>query len=152
MPDGRTEVLVFDFPEPPERLEGLLMGALERAESGGAVRVLEVIFVGRDDGGEITALRLDGRSGGLVTALTDFRLEPRGRGRFADVPPDLEELGTEIADGAAIVALLVEHRWAIALEDAVGRSGGRPLGFETPRGEEAPDLAACALTAVHAAA
>jgi hypothetical protein len=143
-------VLVFGFEERAERLEGLLIGALERAESGGAVRVLEVIFAGRDDAGELTALRLDGRSSGLVTALTDFRLNPGRHQRFAKVPPELEELGAEIAPGEAMVAVLVEHRWATALEDAVARSGGRPLAVESARGGPELDLGECALAAARA--
>jgi hypothetical protein len=34
--------------------------------------------------------------------------------------------GAELAPGAAIAAVLVEHTWARALEDAVAQSGGTP--------------------------
>ena len=148
---ARTEVLVFDFPQQRGRLEGLLEGALERAESGGAVRVLEVIFVGRDpDGDGIRALRLEGGSGGLVTALSDFRLG-RAQEGTAEVPDGADALAAEIAPGEAIVAVLVEHRWAAALDDAVTRSGGHALICDSAPAGTKPDLAVSALSAVRAA-
>jgi len=35
-----------------------------------------------------------------------------------------------LAKGEAIAAVLAEHVWAIALEDAVARSGGTPVASE----------------------
>ena len=143
---ARTEVLVFDFPRHRGRLEGMIGGALERAESGGAVRVMEVILVGRDGDGEgVTALRLEGGGGGFVTALSDFRL---GHARPQKLTAGVEALAAEIGPGRAIVAILLEHRWAAALEDAVARSGGRPLAVEAAPAGAQRELAASALAAV----
>jgi hypothetical protein len=50
-----------------------------------------------------------------------------------------------------MVAVLVEHKWAGALEDAVSRTGGTPLTNAfvetTELGELAPDLLAAAAAA-----
>ena len=60
----------------------------------------------------------------------------------------LLQLGAELAPGAAIAAVLVEHTWARALEDAVSQSGGRPLSRDfvdaTSLAELAPQLLAAA--------
>jgi hypothetical protein len=126
---GPTQLLVFGFPSAEGRVEGRIGGALERAESGGALRILRAIFVGRDGAtGELAATDLKGSSGGLVAPLLSFRLDPKRRG---DVSSEfLAELGALIEPGEAMVAVLVEHSWAAALADAVAWSGGKELADE----------------------
>jgi hypothetical protein len=57
-------------------------------------------------------------------------------------------LETALEPGAAMAAVLVEHVWARAVEDAVSRTGGTPLASEfvdaTALGELAADLLAAA--------
>jgi hypothetical protein len=146
-------VLVIDFPPPDARFEGQLLGALERAESGGALRVRDALVVGREPGsGELFMLRRTGGAAGLIGAATDFRLDERRR-RAATAKclsgPDaasLEALGAAVAPGGAVVAVVVEHAWAAVLADAVDRAGAQLVHDETVA--EVPDLAARALAAV----
>ena len=42
----------------------------------------------------------------------------------------LRDLGAALEPGTALAAVLVEHVWARALEDAVSRVSGRPLATE----------------------
>lgn len=42
----------------------------------------------------------------------------------------LHELGERLEPGGAIAAVLVDHVWRRTLEDAVSRTGGRPLVTE----------------------
>ena len=39
----------------------------------------------------------------------------------------LRDLGASLRPGSALAAVLVEHIWSRALDDAVSRVGGRPL-------------------------
>jgi hypothetical protein len=132
-----AQLLVYGF-GPNADFEGRLVGALERIESGGALRVLEALFVASDpETGELVAADLVGDSGGIVGPLLSFRLEPSARRRAteraldpdrAGVPADvLRDLAKTLEPGAAMVAVLVEHKWAGALEDAVSRTGGTLL-------------------------
>ena len=126
---GPTQLLVFGFGSAEGRFEGRLGGALERAESGGALRILRAIFVGRDAAtGELAATDLEGGAGGLVAPLLSFRLDPQRRGAASS--EFLVELGALIHPGEALVAVLVEHSWAAALADAVAASGGTELADE----------------------
>ena len=126
---GPTQLLVFGFAAAEGRFEGRLGGALERAESGGALRILRAIFVGRDAAtGELAATDLKGSAGGLVAPLLSFRLDPKRRGAVSS--EFLAELGALIEPGEAMVAVLVEHSWAAALAEAVAWSGGRELADE----------------------
>jgi hypothetical protein len=114
------------------RFQGQLVGALERMESGGTVRIVEALFLARDtDTGELAALDLHSRgAGSLVSPLLDFRLDPGERERAtaraleAAGGDELRAVGAALPPGAAITAVLVEHTWAQVLEDAVSRSGG----------------------------
>ena len=127
-----AQLLVFGFNVAEARFEGGLCGALERAESGGALRIRRAVFVGRDVGsGDLELVDLHGGSGGLVAPLLSFRLDPARRREITAATPDtLRALGAELAPGEAVVAVLVEHSWAAVLADEVARSGGRSLADE----------------------
>jgi hypothetical protein len=133
-----VQLLVYQF-GPDSRFEGQLGGALERFEGRGALRILEVMFIQRDaETGELVAIDLVGEgAGGLIAPILDFRLDAAARRRATEralqagtpgIPGDtLRELGSALAPGAAIAALLLEHVWAEALEDAIARTAGARL-------------------------
>ena len=134
------QLLVFGF-DANASFEGQLVGALERLESGGAVRILDVLFVAADEAtGEPVAINLQGGTGGLIAKLLDFRLDPAARRKAAEralgedadagMADLLRDLGRALDPGTALAAVLVEHIWARALEDAVSRVSGRPLASE----------------------
>ena len=117
---------------PEARFEGQLIGALERVESGGAVRVLDAFFLRREpETGELAAVSLrGGPSGGMLAQLLGFRLDEGERaiatrraleGPAADTVHQVAEM---LEPGDAIAAVLIEHAWAGTLEDAVARLGG----------------------------
>lgn len=130
-----AQLLLYAF-GPDAGFEGQLVGALERLESGGALRILDVLFVARDaESGEVAAVDLHGDgAGGVVAPLLGFRLDEAerrratvralGTGAGAGV---LRELGSALEPGAALAAVLVEHAWSRALDDAAARTGGTLL-------------------------
>jgi hypothetical protein len=133
-----VQLLLYSFGA-DARFEGRMVGALERLESGGALRVLEALFVRNDpETGELTAVDLRSRgAGSMVLPLVGFRLDPAERDRATKRALDAEglggmlaELGAELAPGAALAAVLVEHTWARALEDAVSQSGGTAVSSD----------------------
>ena len=130
-PVSTTQLLVYGF-GPGAVFEGRLVGALERIESGAALRVRDALFVGADPStGEPVAVHRHGDAG--VIGLLGFRLDERERRRsteraLSSGAGDLvRRIAASLQPGCAIAAILVEHAWAAALEDAVTRSGGAPL-------------------------
>jgi hypothetical protein len=131
-----TQLLLYRF-SASAAFEGHLVGALERLEAGGALRVLDVIVVGRDaETAETLAVDLrGGGAGGIVAALVGFRLDagerrratrralarPGGRGEL------VRRLAATLAPGEAVAALLIAHAWARALGEAVVRTDGTEL-------------------------
>jgi hypothetical protein len=126
-----VQLLLYGF-DADARFEGRLVGALERMESGGTLRILEAMFLARDaETGELAAVDLRSRgTGSLVAPLIGFRLDAHERKRAteralgSDVGDALRGLGAALAPGDAIAAVLVEHTWSQTLEDAVAQSGG----------------------------
>src|SRR5207237_9377779 len=74
------QLIAYAFP-PGAEFGGLLMGALQRIESGGALRILHALFVGREpDTGELVAVSLSSDSpAGMIGQLIGFRLEASAR-------------------------------------------------------------------------
>ena len=79
---SHTELLLYDF-APGADFEGHLVGALERLESGGALRIIEVVFVHRDAAtNELAAIDIPGDgAGGIAGPLLGFRLDAGDRAR-----------------------------------------------------------------------
>jgi hypothetical protein len=156
---SNVQLVAYRF-EPGAAFEGQLLGALERIESGGTLRIRELLFVGRaPDTGELVAVAAQGRQqGSLVAPLLGFRLDPAERARLTRralasfergaEPNPLHAVAESLAPGGAVAAVLVEHRWADAIEDAVARTGGAKVldGFvqEADLGALADALAAAA--------
>jgi hypothetical protein len=147
-----TQLLVYGF-GPGAEFEGRLVGALERIESGAALRVRDALFVGADpETGDLVAVHRHGDAG--VIGLLGFRLDERERRRSTERALNsptgdlVRRIGATLEPGCALAAILVEHAWASALEDAVTRSGGSSLHDArvdaTALGDHAADLVAAA--------
>jgi hypothetical protein len=152
LPLPSAQLLVYRF-GPDADFEGRLVGALERIETGGTLRVLDALFVTKDaETAELRAVGVRGDSAGsLVGPLLGFRLDPGERERateraLADSAEAVRELGERLEAGCSLAAVLVGHTWADALEDAVARTGGTPLASSfvdaTALGEVTPHLLA----------
>jgi hypothetical protein len=154
-----AQLLLYAF-GPNANFEGQLVGALERIETGGTVRVIDGLFMRRDpETGELSAIRLGGDTARRGTAaLLGFRLDLAERRRTTErtlgdesgaIPADTaRELAGALEPGAALAAVLVQHTWAEVLEDAVARTGGTQL---TSSFVEATGLADCTAELLDAA-
>ena len=110
---------------------------MERIEAGGTLKILDVLFVGSDaSSGELFAVDLHGSgAGGMIAPLLGFRLDVSERRRVTErtlARPDgpvqlIRDLGETLAPGDAVAAVLIAHRWAHALADAVERTGGTAI-------------------------
>src|SRR4051794_19244053 len=136
-----VQLLLYGF-GPDADFEGRLVGALERLESGGALKILDALFIHHvADSGELEIVNLKGDGAGSIAApLLEFRLDAEARrratrkalaGRPGGIPPEvLKSVGETLEPGAALAAVLVDHAWRRALEDAVERSAGTHLVSE----------------------
>ena len=148
------QLLLYGF-GPQADFEGRLVGALERLESGGALRILDVLFVRRDaESGDIDAIDLHGDgAGGVVAPLLGFRLDEGERRRATERTLRanagvVRDLGAALEPGGALAAVLVDHVWSEALDDAASRSGGTLLAGDFVAATALSELGSDLLAAV----
>jgi hypothetical protein len=154
-----AQLLLYAF-DPGSSFGGEIVGGLERAESGGSLVILDALFIHSDaESGELSVASVQGDgAGSIVSPLLLFRLDAAERRRItaralADrshgIPADtVRQIGAALSPGAAIAAILVDHRWLSALDDGLARTGGRKVSsdFVEVAGltEVVPDLMAAA--------
>jgi hypothetical protein len=122
--------------------EGWIIGALERLELIGDIRLLDALLIARDaTTGELEAIdRATGRADGTMAAFLDFRLSAASRrettSRTLAPHPDgvpagaIEALAATLEPGGALLAVLVAGGTPAELEEAVARGRGRLLADE----------------------
>ena len=144
--EAPRQLLAFRFGA-GSQFEGQLVGALQRIESGGALRILAVMFVARDEGGELTAVSRESQSAaGMIGELISFRLADAGRGEMTQAAlegpggPVVQEIADALEPGTAVAGVLVEHTWAQVLGEAVARIGGEQLLSEPVRVQDGPEV------------
>jgi hypothetical protein len=154
MSSSNRQLLVFRFPAESE-YEGRLVGAVERIESGGAMRILGAMFVGRQaDSGELVAVSLSTESSaGLIGKLLAFRLEDRARAKATErvlasaAGEGVRSLAEALKPGEAVAGVLVEHTWARILGETIDRVGGAQVLSQFVA-DEHPELSQMVLEAV----
>ena len=141
---GPVQLVAIGFP-PDAEFEGRIMDELARLESHETIRILDLLFVGKDaETGDLIALDYQGEDlGAIVGALLGFEFDgeqPDGTTEgiqghaFGLSQTEMQEMAASLHPGDSAGFLLVEHVWARDLKSAVRDAGGFPLGdgFLTP--------------------
>ena len=150
---GPVQLVVLGFSQPDFR--GEILAELDRLRDSDTVRLIDAVAVHKDADGEVTLLERSDLSaeeavefGAAVGALIGLgaggeegMVEGAAVGAAAmaegvNVIPaeDTWDVIEEIPNDSAAAIMLVEHRWAIPLRDAIRRAGGFPIsdGFIHP--------------------
>ena len=154
MPLGPVQLVVLGFEHPD--FHGEIIANLESLHEEGAVRVIDSLVVYKDAEGELEVEHLSNLTrdeamevGSAVGALIGLGIEGEkgfeagalagaevaaedGINAFGDA--DGWDVLEDIPNDSAAALVLLEHRWAIPLRDAVARAGGFRLsdGFVSP--------------------
>ncbi len=124
---GPVDVVVLAAGEP--RFEGIVFAELERQASSGTIRVLDAMILLKDEQGEV--FRLDLEDLPAEDAAKVGFIETGTRGLFDS--EDAEMLMEGMVPGSAVVALAIEHTWALALLNALYQAGvDVALNFRVP--------------------
>jgi uncharacterized membrane protein len=146
---GPVQLLVLGFSQP--NFQGEIREELEQLKDNDVVRVIDALAVRKDAQGNVQTLyqsQLSGEEtaefGATVGALVGLgaageqgmqagaelgasTVEERG-GVFSD--EEAWDVLAEIPNDTAAALILLEHRWAIPLRDAIARAGGFRLAAE----------------------
>ena len=124
---GPVDVVVLAAGEP--RLEGGVFAELERQAASGTIRVLDAMLLLKDEQGEVVRLDLEDLPADMAAAV-GF-IETGTRGLFDS--EDAETLIEGMVPGSAVIALAIEHTWALALVNAMYQAGvDVALNFRVP--------------------
>jgi uncharacterized membrane protein len=145
---GPVQLLVLGFSHPD--FHGEIRGELARLKDNDLVRVIDALAVRKDADGNVTSLHQSQLStqeqeafgalvGGLIglgaAGAEGFQLgAERGAEAVAErggvFDEDAWDVLAEIPADSAALLVLLEHRWAIPLRDAIARAGGVRLASE----------------------
>jgi Family of unknown function (DUF6325) len=124
---GPVDVVVLAAGEP--RFDGGVLAELERQAASGTIRVLDAMILFKDEDGKCWALDIEDLPAEEAAAL-GF-IETGTRGLFNS--EDAETLYEGMVPGSAVVALAIEHAWALALVNAIYQAGADvALNFRVP--------------------
>ena len=159
---GPVQLMVVGFDH--GNFTGEILPELKRLADADVVRVVDLMFVDKDDAGDITAVQLSDLTtdeamefGAFVGALVGFGVggeEAAEAGAIAGAEAgedghifDEDEvwyLADSIPNGTSAAIALIEHRWAIPLREKIQAAGGVSLADEWVHPE---DLVAVGLVA-----
>ena len=129
---GPVQILVIGFED--GRFSGEILAELWRLREHAIVRLVDLLFVARDENGEIEAVEHSDRAedearafgalaGGLLR-MGAATVETRGSVVDRD---NIRRVADAIPPGGSAGIAVLEHRWAIPLSDAIERAGGTTL-------------------------
>jgi uncharacterized membrane protein len=128
---GPVQLVSIGF-EPGANFEGRIVDELARLESDRTIRVLDLLFVTRDEASDdlVVLEHQEESMGAVVGALLGFRFDGQEEDEhaFGFSTDEIEQMGAGLEPGASAAVLLIEHVWARELKDAVRDAGGRMLG------------------------
>jgi len=147
-PFGPVQMLVLEFDQ--TQFEGEIASELDRLKDAGIVRLIDLLFVRKPEGGEMEIARRSDLNeeeamdfGALVGALVGLGTGDEERALSAAVAgaeemadghlfsdSEVWYLADAIPEGKSAAIALIEHRWAIPLRDKIIDAGGIALADE----------------------
>ena len=124
---GPVDVLVLAAGEP--RFDGGVLAELKRQAETGTIKVLDALILVKHESGVRASINLEDLPPEEAKAL-GF-IETGTRGLFDS--EDADTLWEGMVPGSAVVALAIEHTWALALVNALYQAGVEAaLNFRVP--------------------
>jgi len=145
---GPVQMLVLEFDR--TEFNGEVMPELERLKEQGTIRIIDLLFVAKNEDGEIEVVQRSdlakdeamefgafvGALVGLGTGSEDevLRAADAGAQEMEDGhflgDSEVWYLGDAIPVGSSAAVVLIEHQWAIPLRDKIAAAGGTALADE----------------------
>jgi hypothetical protein len=115
---GPLEFLVIGFPG--NQFTGAITEELHHITEQGIIRIIDLVFMMKDDAGNLTTVELSDRE------EVEFGLLHWGADDHAGVltSEDVASIADIVPNGSSAALVLFEHRWALGLREAVMNAGG----------------------------
>ncbi len=151
---GPIQALIIGFPS-NDLFEGRIADELERLSDVGQIKVIDAVFVMREDDdlsllsvsdldddqrtelraavGALIGLGVAGGEGAVAGAVLGGSVDVEAPGIAESLA---DEMLNDLPDGSSALVLAIEHLWAIPLRDAVRDAGGIVLGHRSLTAED----------------
>ena len=125
---GPLEYVIIGFNG--DQFTGEILPKLIQIEGQGCVRLVDLVFVSKDEAGDLTILEISDLDEAEAAAYEPLTAEYFGLLTAEDVA----ELAAGLPENTSAAVALFEHRWALGLQWAVRAAGGQMLdsGFVHP--------------------
>ena len=123
---GPLEYIVIGF-QGKQELDGSVARELEKVVANGSIRIVDLVFIARDDQDNAVAVELDAKSDPRFASFTPIL----GNTLALLTPEDIETVAETLPDDTAALVVLFEHHWAVDLKEAIGAKGGFLVGRAT---------------------
>ena len=115
---GPLEYLVVGFTG--TKFDGSIAREIEKVVANKTIRLVDVVFVGKDAEGNAVILELDNKDDPRFAAFSELLAD-----RMALLTPeDLEQVAADLPADTAGMVMLFEHRWAEGIKRAMADAGG----------------------------
>jgi hypothetical protein len=116
---GPLEYIVIGF-EGKQKLDGSVAHELEKVVANGTIRIVDLVFIARDDQDNAVAVELDAKEDPQFESFA-----PLLRGSMGLLTPeDIESIAETLPDDTAALVVLFEHHWAVDIKSAIAEKGG----------------------------
>ena len=121
---GPVDYAVIAFPG--NQFKGEIVPALSDLVAAGTIRIIDAVFVSKDENGEVFTLEVADLAPDMQEALDALNIEVQGL--FSD--EELEAAGQNLELNSSAALLVWENVWARDVAQAVRDAGGALLAFE----------------------
>ena len=121
---GPVDYALIAFPG--NQFKGEIVPALTDLVDAGTIRIIDAVFVSKDENGEVFTLELADLAPDMQEALDALNIEVQGL--FSD--EELQAAGQDLELNSSAALLVWENVWARNVAQAVRDAGGALLAFE----------------------
>jgi len=127
---GPVDWLVVRFPG--NKFKGKIASEIRRLEDSGIVRVIDLVFIRKDEAGNVASFEINDLGGEDENAFQVFS----GEVDEWLSQDDIDSIGSDLPNNSAAGAILFENLWAIKLKEALLDAGGELVA----QGRVSPEL------------
>jgi len=129
---GPLEFVVLEFKG--NKFTGEIVPELHRIHAKGIVRIIDLVFIRKDKGGQVDVMEMNDLPGNVRVVYDPLAGNMTG----LLTREDIEKTGNALPNNTSAALLLFEHVWAIHLKEALLNAGAELVA----RGYVPPELVA----------
>jgi len=118
---GPLEYIVIGVPD--RKFTHALINELKSIHSKGAISVVDMIFISKDTGGEVSVQEISELSKNEPEVYSEISKDLMGLMTLQDI----EQLTQQVSPGTAAVVIIFEHTWVKGLAGHIKNGGGAVL-------------------------